>query len=49
MNLGYKITFKKESWKLSKGAMIIVHGKHDGSLYIANGKIEALLASAGQE
>jgi len=33
---------------VSKGALVVAHGKREGSLYIANGKIDHLLA-AGQQ
>ena len=46
-DLGYKVTFEKESWKMSKGTVVVAHGKREGSLYIANEKIDALLASVG--
>ena len=34
---------------MSKYAMVVAHGKREGSLYIANGKIDALLAPVGHK
>ena len=45
---GYKVTFEHGSYKVSKGALVVAHSKREGSLFIANGKIDHLIA-AGQK
>lgn len=44
-----RVTFEKESWTITKGAMVIARGKCKGSLYIVRGKIDSLLVSGGYE
>lgn len=34
---GMKTTFTRDSWKVTKGALVVAQGKNEGTLYVASG------------
>ena len=46
---GYRIIFENCSWKICKGAMVIIKGKAMGSLYPLTTKIDIVSLAAGKD
>jgi hypothetical protein len=46
---GYDITFKYKKWKVSRGAMIMAHGKKTGSLYMTTNACGSIAVATSKE
>ena len=46
---GYVSTFTGDSWKISKGAMVVARGKRDGTLYLTSPASQSLAVASGSK
>ncbi|MGV8048395.1 hypothetical protein PJP07_29780, partial [Mycobacterium kansasii] len=43
---GYVTTFTSDSWKITKGALVISRGKKEGTLYVTTGSYSSLVIAS---
>ncbi|MGV7988777.1 hypothetical protein PJP10_30845 [Mycobacterium kansasii] len=43
---GYVTTFTSDSWKITKGALVISQGKKEGTLYVTSGSYSSLIVAS---
>ena len=46
---GYKIIFKNNQWKISKGALVVIKGKAVGILYPLSTKVDPFVSLAAEK